>query len=159
MATATVAPTAPWTATDSPMRIVLDTNTVLALWHFADPVLEPLRHCCAHSQLLANEATLDELARVLAYPVFQLSPEQIQQFWHSYRERVLHIGPVHGPHRPLPVCKDRDDQKFMELARDGAAQVLLTRDKALLKLARRQRLQGRFTIHSPEQFLLQLQAQ
>lgn len=135
------------------MRIVLDTNTVLALWHYQDPVLEPLRQFCHQHALLANDATLTELARVLTYPAFQLNNDQAAHFWQGYRAQVQLIPDLHGPHKPLPVCKDRDDQKFMELARDGAAQILLTRDKALLKLARRKRLEGRFAIHSPEQFL------
>jgi predicted nucleic acid-binding protein len=37
----------------------------------------------------------------------------------------------------LPVCSDKADQKFLELARDAGAEVLITKDKALLKLARR----------------------
>jgi predicted nucleic acid-binding protein len=37
----------------------------------------------------------------------------------------------------LPVCTDKDDQKFLELARDANATILITKDKALLKLARK----------------------
>ncbi|MGI4857360.1 MAG: PIN domain-containing protein, partial [Janthinobacterium lividum] len=42
--------------------------------------------------------------------------------------------------RPTPVlprCSDRDDQKFLELAARSGAHWLVTKDKALLKLARR----------------------
>ena len=38
---------------------------------------------------------------------------------------------------PLPKCRDPDDQKFLELARDCGADYLVTKDKALLVLARR----------------------
>ena len=44
----------------------------------------------------------------------------------------------------LPVCTDRDDQKFLELARDAAVDVLITKDKALLKLARKTAQAGMF---------------
>ena len=37
----------------------------------------------------------------------------------------------------LPKCSDPDDQKFLELARDCGADYLVTKDKALLALARR----------------------
>jgi hypothetical protein len=37
----------------------------------------------------------------------------------------------------LPRCRDPDDQKFLELARACRADLLLTRDRALLELARR----------------------
>ena len=50
----------------------------------------------------------------------------------------------------LPRCKDRDDQKFLELARDAGADWLVTADKALLRLARGGRLRGLFRILTPE---------
>ena len=37
----------------------------------------------------------------------------------------------------LPACRDPDDQKFLELALAARAQCLLTKDHALLELARR----------------------
>jgi hypothetical protein len=42
------------------------------------------------------------------------------------------VAPDSKPVR-LPVCSDRDDQKFLELARDAGAAILVTKDKALLK--------------------------
>lgn len=50
----------------------------------------------------------------------------------------------------LPVCKDKDDQKFLEIARDAHVDVLITKDKALLKLARKTRRDGLFAIMTPE---------
>jgi predicted nucleic acid-binding protein len=50
----------------------------------------------------------------------------------------------------LPVCSDRDDQKFLELARDANADILLTKDKALLKLARKLSKAGMFKVMVPE---------
>ena len=35
----------------------------------------------------------------------------------------------------LPRCRDGDDQKFLEAARDARAEFLVTKDKALLGLA------------------------
>jgi len=40
-----------------------------------------------------------------------------------------------GPDR-LPICRDEDDQKFLMLASRGRADMLLTRDRLLLDLAR-----------------------
>ena len=40
----------------------------------------------------------------------------------------------------LPRCRDRDDQKFLELAARAQADVLVSKDKALLKLRGRTRL-------------------
>jgi predicted nucleic acid-binding protein len=50
----------------------------------------------------------------------------------------------------LPVCTDRDDQKFLEIARDADAAVLVTKDKALLKLARRAARENLFRIMTPD---------
>jgi predicted nucleic acid-binding protein len=50
----------------------------------------------------------------------------------------------------LPICKDKDDQKFLEIARDARVDVLITKDKALLKLARKTRRDGLFAIMTPE---------
>lgn len=53
---------------------------------------------------------------------------------------------------PLPRCADPDDQKFLELARDAGAAWLLSRDAALLALARRCERQHGFRIVPPERF-------
>lgn len=140
------------------MRLVLDTNTVLALWVFSDPALRPLRTLCEQGKavMLADDATLLELERVLGYPEFGLAPEQARDILAAYRLRVemVRIRPS-DPIR-LPVCRDKDDQKFLELARDGRGDFLLSRDKAVLKLARRRMLCGQFAILSPEKFAANL---
>ncbi len=53
----------------------------------------------------------------------------------------------------LPRCSDVDDQKFLELARDARADVLISKDKALLKLARKTMQAGLFNILPPEAWL------
>jgi predicted nucleic acid-binding protein len=53
----------------------------------------------------------------------------------------------------LPLCEDPDDQKFLQLAWHAHAGHLLTRDKALLKLARRVAELGRFAVLAPHAFL------
>ena len=51
------------------------------------------------------------------------------------------IEPVAAPGPPLR-CRDPDDQMFIDLALSARAQWLVTRDRALLVLARRARLRG-----------------
>jgi predicted nucleic acid-binding protein len=53
----------------------------------------------------------------------------------------------------LPRCEDPDDQKFLELAWHARASHLVTRDKALLKLARQVARCGRFAVLAPDDFL------
>ena len=56
----------------------------------------------------------------------------------------------------LPRCKDPDDQKFLELAFAANADILISKDRALLELARRKKAPpGRkldFRILTPEEF-------
>ncbi len=137
------------------MRLVLDSNVVLALWLFADPALASLRAACEEGRvtLLSNEACLHELARVLRYPVFKLDEAGASAILAAYRARLSLVSGPAQPAFPLPRCRDQDDQKFLELARDGGADFLISRDKALLTLARKKRLTGHFAILTPEKFL------
>jgi predicted nucleic acid-binding protein len=53
------------------------------------------------------------------------------------------------PQVQLPQCRDPDDQKFLEAALAARADFLVTRDQALLELARRVR---QFRILTPAEF-------
>lgn len=52
---------------------------------------------------------------------------------------------------PRLVCRDPDDQKFIDLALARGARWLVSRDKALLALAKRAKLRG-LVILKPEQW-------
>jgi putative PIN family toxin of toxin-antitoxin system len=56
-----------------------------------------------------------------------------------------------GERRQLPVCRDPDDQKFLEAALAAGASLLVTKDRALLELARR-RSRLPFRIVTPQDF-------
>jgi uncharacterized protein len=141
---------------------VLDTNVVLDLLHFDDPVARPLRHALEAGRVrcVASEATLEEWRRVLAYPEFGLDPARQAELFARYQALsetagiddasigLPHEGaPIHSGFKPvwsrLPRCSDPDDQKFLELAAAGQAQALVSKDRALLKLRRRCALQFR----------------
>jgi len=137
------------------LRVVLDTNVLVSLFVFADSRLASLRRRLEAGEwrALTRDDCLAEFKRVLAYPQFGLdAPAQERAFaaYASLAERVVRLPSVRVP---LPQCKDGDDQKFLELARDGAAELLVTSDKALLRLARRGRLAGLFRIVTPEAVL------
>lgn len=138
----------------NPTVCVLDSNTVIALWHFADPNLQPLHESIVNGRLslLTSIQALDELAVVLSRPVFGLSVEAQANLLAEYRQRCRVIEQVEIQ-EGLPKCKDRDDQKFLNLAWQEKAGLLLTRDKALLKLAKRKQWGGQLNIQSPEIFV------
>lgn len=138
---------------DTP-AVVLDTNVLLSLYVFADSRFANLRELIETGQWRAvtNDACLAEFARVLAYPMFSLTPQQQSTALASYTafaHRHYLSGSMQHP-IPLPRCTDADDQKFLELARDSGAKCLVTSDRALLKLARRLSRAGMFRVITPE---------
>lgn len=147
-------------------RIVLDTNTVMALWLFEDPGLARLRDAIEVRQftLVTRADALDELRHVLAYRQFGVAAERQAAILAGYAGRVTRLPDRDGPALvdppaqalpPLPLCRDRDDQKFLEIARDGEASHLVSRDKALLKLNRHRLLRSMFAVLTPENFAQQ----
>jgi len=122
------------------LRLVLDTNVVLDLFHWANTDAVPIMAALAGGQVecLADAGTLDELQRVLTYPQLKLTPEMAVDRYNRYTRLVRMVPDGEAP--PLPRCKDRDDQKFLELAARCGAHLLVTKDKALL------RLRGRTTL-------------
>jgi len=120
-----------------PCRLVLDTNVVLDLFHFADaaalPILTALEE--GRAECLATAEMLDELARVLTYPELKIEADaavSIRQRYQALCRCVEPPAPVVG----LPRCRDADDQKFLELAARIGADYLISKDRALLELAR-----------------------
>lgn len=132
--------------------LVLDTNTVLALWMFQDPGLALLRARIEAGcwRLASRSDALEELALVLAYRQFGLDEARRADLLARYAARVQHTPAQAADATPLPKCRDRDDQKFLEIARDAGAAVLVTRDKALLRLARHRLVRDLFAIMTPE---------
>ena len=138
--------------------LVLDTNTVLALWMFRDPALEQLRDWieAGHCRLYSREDALEELRQVLAYRQFGLDAAMQCALLREYRARLTALDARaregHPPTAPLPACLDPDDQKFLEIAAQAAPSYLVTRDKALQRLARHHLVRHRLTILTPERF-------
>ena len=131
------------------LRLVLDTNVVLDLFHWSNVDAVPIMAALEGGRIecLADQRTLDELQRVLAYPQLKLTPEMAVDRYQRYSRLVQLVDAGEAP--PLPRCKDRDDQKFLELAARCGADLLVSKDKALLKLRGRTKLA--FQILKPAQ--------
>lgn len=133
------------------MRIVLDTNVVLDWLVFRDP---GVAHIAAFLEkgssatLLTNERCEAELVRVLQYDNFALDEAACCTVIDSYR-RIARRNTAVPSCEALPTCKDPDDQKFLELARDARADLLVTKDKALLTLGRKRYGIRAFAIVTP----------
>ena len=116
------------------LRLVLDTNVVLDLFHWANTDAVPIMAALEGGRIecFADERTLDELQRVLTYPQLKMTPAMMSERYARYSGLVQLVPAGEAP--PLPRCKDRDDQKFLELAARCGANILVSKDKALLKL-------------------------
>jgi len=139
--------------------VVLDTNVLLSLFVFADSRYAAIRGAVESGSWLAltDARCLHEFRRVLAYDMFHLDAAAQDAAYATYLTLVQQVPPpVPADPVVLPICKDPDDQKFLELARDGGAQLLVSSDKALLKLARRRRLAHLFRILTPDQAMAEL---
>ncbi len=134
---------------------MFDTNVLLSMFVFPDSRFAPLRERLIAGQYIAlsDERCLTEFRRVLQYPMFALDDGAQTAAFERYRQLVESVAANPTPAYALPRCSDSDDQKFLEVARDGQADWLLTSDKALLKLARRQKLSGKFQILTPDRAL------
>ncbi|HTN48188.1 MAG TPA: putative toxin-antitoxin system toxin component, PIN family [Burkholderiaceae bacterium] len=115
---------------------VVDTNVLLDFWVFEDPRAVPLRAAIESGALGAwrSGAVVDELSDVLARPAFGLANErrcEILRLWDRLARPVARVMPAPWS------CSDPRDQMFLDLACSVRADWLITRDKALLKLARR----------------------
>ena len=119
--------------------VVVDTNVALDLLIFSDPRTAPLRALLAQGRLawIATQPMRDELERVLAYPhiaarmdFYRVAAAQVLAAWDA-RARLVEIAP-----RVAHVCKDADDQKFIDLAAAHRA-ILLSKDKAVICMRKR----------------------
>lgn len=125
--------------------IVLDTNVVLDWLVFRDPSCLALGAAIESGQVrwFAAEALRRECDNVLARGVgADRAPDlgALADTWQ--RLAVIHpAAPPAGGHPPCR-CTDPDDQKFIDLALRTGARWLLSRDRAVLKLAGRARRAG-----------------
>jgi len=118
--------------------LVIDTNVVLDLLHFADRAAQPILRALEAGRVrcVVTASTLDELRRVLTYPEFALEPARQAEMVARYQSLSGGLAEADAS-TVLPRCSDPDDQKFIELAAASGAQGLVSKDRAVLKLRRR----------------------
>lgn len=141
------------------MRIVLDTNVCLDLFVFRDPRWNKLHNALKDGSVIAvtrDDCRMEWLI-VLDYPHLPLDPDSRLQSVAEFDALITCVRQTDSASSavaPLPRCSDPDDQKFLELARDARADILITKDKALLKLARKNAKAGMFKIMTPEAWVI-----
>ena len=123
-----------------PLRLVLDTNVWLDWLVFDDAVIAPIKAAVAadRAEVYIDAACEAELERALGYDLGKRSVDIAACLAECARvvRRITSSVPEAG-RLLLPACRDPDDQKFLEAALAAGAGFLVTRDRALLDLARR----------------------
>lgn len=143
-------------------RVILDSNVWIDILVFDDRATRPIRAALERGDLDAviDSRCLAELTHVLDYPQFVARAVDKSAALATVASLATLItltaldqtpaGP--GTGAPLPKCKDRDDQKFLELAHAAKADWLVSKDRALLKLNKRTARDFGFRIAEPAPF-------
>ncbi|ABE29799.1 toxin-antitoxin system toxin component, PIN family [Paraburkholderia xenovorans LB400] len=139
------------------LRVVLDSNVWIDILVFDDPHTRPIAAALESGALAAliDARCLAELTYVLDYPQFvhrKVDKAAALAVVARLAQLVEPVAPQEDT-RPLPKCKDRDDQKFLELAHAAQADWLVSKDRAVLKLAKRIARDFGFQIAQPAPFV------
>jgi putative PIN family toxin of toxin-antitoxin system len=144
------------------LRAVLDSNVWIDILVFDDPITRPIRAALEAGTLeaLIDARCLKELTYVLDYPQFvRFAVNKAQALETLARlSQLVEPEPLSEDVPPLPKCRDRDDQKFLELAHAIKADWLVSKDRALLKLAKRTARDFGFRIAQPAPFVTSFEA-
>jgi putative PIN family toxin of toxin-antitoxin system len=126
------------------MRVLLDTNVLIAAVITQGVCAELLEHCIRRHQLVTSEFILNEFCQHLVRK-FAFSGEEVAEAVALLRSRMEVVAPS-APEDP--VCRDRDDDVVLATALAGNASCLVTGDKDLLVIKKL----GTVDIVSPAEF-------
>jgi len=133
------------------IRVVLDTNILVSALLFSGELsrIYSMWKKEVIVPLLTRE-TFDEFQKVLVYPKFSLTTQEIKSILSEevlpYFEVVDNTGDASG------VCRDPDDDKFISCALSGGARIIVSGDRDLLNLGH----YGKILIMNPAEFIKKL---
>jgi putative PIN family toxin of toxin-antitoxin system len=114
-------------------RIVFDTNALVSYFLVTDSVPgQAARKAAGEAIFLASQATLDELADVLSRRKFDpYAPLEDRKSFVKLMAATVELVPITALIR---ACRDPKDDKFLEVAVNGRADLIVSGDKDLLAL-------------------------
>ena len=121
------------------LKVVLDTNVVVSslLFKGSSQQLVPLWQSGAF-EWLASAAIIREYTRALAYPKFQLNDEEVREL---LNEDILpFVTAIAVSDAPEVIKEDPSDDQFLACPVCGHADLIVSGDQHLLKLARHQNI-------------------
>ena len=130
--------------------VVLDTNVVLDWLVFRNPACAALENALGDAlggaqpratlRWCASAAMRDELAHVLGRGVARAWAPDLAALWTQWERDCVEVAtPTFLAPAMRLRCTDADDQMFIDFSLAHGARWLLSRDRAVLKLARRAR--------------------
>jgi putative PIN family toxin of toxin-antitoxin system len=114
-------------------RVVIDTNVLVSrLLRFDSAPGRAVGHAIHQGIVLVSQETMSELAEVLARKKFEryVTIEQRLQFVRLIAQTAEFVPVI----RTIRECCDPKDDKFLEVALNGRADVIITGDADLLKM-------------------------
>jgi putative PIN family toxin of toxin-antitoxin system len=112
-------------------RIVVDTNVLVSRLSLPQSVpAQALRRAELEGRLLISEATMYELADALSRPKFDRYVTRENR--KGFLQRLGNIAELVPIIRLVRECRDPKDDKFLEVALNGRADVIITGDADLL---------------------------
>jgi len=126
------------------MKIVLDTNVLVAAFISHGTCNELLEHCALWHVIVLSNFILDELRAVLSEK-FSFNAAECREVLALLRSRCIFVQPAQ---LRTPACSDPDDDPIIGTAIAGNCDCLVTGDKALQEL----KAYGRTAVVSPGDF-------
>ena len=113
-------------------RYVFDTNVLVSALIFVQSAPARALHLGRRGTVLLSLETLDEVTRVLCRPKFDayVTLQDREQFL----AKVTLAAELVAVHERVTSCRDPKDNKFLEVAVNGAASAIITGDADLLVL-------------------------
>lgn len=112
------------------MRLLLDTNVLVAALVARGACSDLLEHCVRHHVVISSRPLLDELRDVLTRKFHQRAVD-VRAALRLFEETFTLVAP--DALEP-PTCRDRDDDVVLATARAGDCAAIVTGDQDLLIL-------------------------
>ena len=112
------------------MRVLLDTNVLIAAFISQGSCNELLEHCFQDHQIVTSSELVSEFVEVLSGK-FGYTRDETREARQILLSMVTFVDPED---LPTPVCRDPDDDRVLAAAVGGAAACIVTGDNDLLEL-------------------------
>jgi uncharacterized protein len=114
-------------------RVVIDTNVFISgLLIVPSTPAWAVERALNDAQLIATAETLRELIGTLVAPKFDRYVDRERR--ETFAQRIAAIVEIVEVLQTIRACRDPKDDKFLEAAVNGRANVIVTGDRALLRV-------------------------